>query len=346
VLLLPSVPYEPLWRLHAAGEHPIPTMPPASLRDLGIAVDSIDPGRWPWNPVGRMHPFYRAFDPIRLMRAIATRRRYHLLVSGNDSVAAALVWARRRFGLRMRVLIWDFSPTETWRPRRIVQDRTLPFVDGVLALNEIQDRYIRQRWGAHVPVRVIGHWVDTAFFRPPGEVQDGAGDFILSVGDDEGRDYPTLLAALQGVEAPTRIRSGQTLDLGGLRAARMGRISAPELRATYAAARFVVVPLRRDTRNASGVSTILEAGAMGRAVIVSGSDGVREFVRDGETGLVVPAGDPAALRRAIDRLLAEPETCRRLGLGGRRFVEAIAAPEAFAPRLAAAYRALASPAPR
>ena len=81
---------------------------------------------------------------------------------------------------------------------------------------------------------------------------------------------------------------------------------------------------------------------MGKAVIVSDSDGVREFVRDGETGLVVPARDPAALRAAIARLLADPALCRYLGRGGRRFTEATADPAVFAPRLAAAYRALAA----
>jgi glycosyltransferase involved in cell wall biosynthesis len=336
VLLLPSVPYEPLWRLHAAGEHPIPTMPPALLLAEGIEVDSIDPGAWPWNPFGRMHPFFRAFDPVRLLRAILTHRRYDLIVSGNDSVAVGLVAARRLLRLRMRIAIWDFSPSETWRVRRVAQDRTLPFVDGVLALNQIQDSYIHERWGTRV--LVIGHWVDTAFFTPR---PDTEGTYVLSVGDDDGRDYPTLIAALEGLDVRTHIRTGRALAGAGPEVEPIrGRLSAPALRDLYADARFVVVPLRPDTRNASGISTIMEAGAMGKAVIVSDSDGVREFVRDGETGLVVSADDPPALRVAIERLLADPGLCHRLGLGGRRFMEATAEPAVFAPRLAAAYRVL------
>lgn len=340
VLLLPSVPYEPLWQAHAAGAHPMPTIPPAMLRAAGIVVDSIDPGAWPRNPFARMHPFYRAFDPLRLLRALGTRGRYDLIVSGNDSVAFALVSVRRFLRLRMRIAIWDLSPTETWRPRRFAQDRALPFVEGVLALNRVQEPYIHQRWGQHLRVIVIGHWVDTAFYVPRPGV---AGDGILAVGDDEGRDYPTLLAALRGIEAPTRIRTGLPLEGAGRSVEPIrSRLSAPALRDLYAAARFVVVPLRPDTRNASGISTIMEAGAMGKAVIVSESDGVREFVRDGETGLVVPARDPVALRGAIIRLLADPVTCQRLGQGGRRFMETTAAPGVFAPKLAAAYRALAA----
>jgi len=335
VLLLQSVPYGPQWQAHAAGEHPMPTMPPELLRANGILCDSVDPGPWPWNPLGRLHPFYRAFDPIRLLRAILTRRRYDLIVSGNDAAAFALVSVRRLLRLRMTVLIWDFSPVIDWRTRRFAQDRTLPHIDGVLALNQVQARSIPARWGAHVPVTVIGHWVDTAFFHPMDMPEE---DFILAVGDDAGRDYPTLLSALDGLAMRVRVRSALPLLGAGPLVERVPRLPATGLRALYAAARLVVVPLQPNTRNASGISAIMEAGAMGKPVIVSDSDGIREFVRHGETGLVVPAGDPAALRAAIDRLLGDPDLCAALGRGGRRFMEETASPAVFAPRLADAYR--------
>ncbi len=337
MLLLPSVPYGPQWQAHAAGEHPIPTMPDALLRAHGVICDRIDPGPWPRNPLGRLHPFYRAFDPLRLARALLRHRRYDLVVSGNDAVAFALITARRLLRLRMTVLIWDFSPDTGWRARGFAQDHTLPFIDGVLALNQIQARSIPDRWGVHVPVTVVGHWVDTDFFHPT-EAPDAG--FVLAVGDDEGRDYDTLIRAVDGLSAPVRVRSGRALGAG---VERLPRMPATALRDVYAAAALVVVPLHPDTRNASGISTILEAGAMGKPVIVSDSDGVREFVRHEETGLVVPAHDPVSLQSAINRLLADPALRRRLGQGGRCFVEAVAAPAVFTPRLAAAYRAYARP---
>lgn len=113
VLLLPSVPYEPLWRGHARGENPIATVPGALLRAHGIACDLLDPGAWPRNPFGRMHPFYRAFDPVRLARAWFARRRYDLVVSGNDAAAFGLISLRRLFGGRTPIAIWDFSPATT-----------------------------------------------------------------------------------------------------------------------------------------------------------------------------------------------------------------------------------------
>ena len=342
VLLLPSVPYEPLWRLHAAGEYPRPTVTEELRRDHDFVIDSIDPGTGWKNPFGRKHPFFRAFDPWRILRVLIARRHYDLIVSGNDSAAAALILTRRLFGFRTPIVIWDFSPAIRWRIRIAAQNRTIPCVDGILALNEIQRPYIAFRWGSHVPVTVIGHWVDTAFYRPDASI---AADSIVAIGDDPGRDYPALLRALQGLDARTLIRTGIPLDLDPVKHRAVEslrhRLSATEFRALYARARFVVVPLLADTRNASGISTILEAAAMGKAVIVSESDGIREFVRHEETGLVVPANNPAALRTAIERLLSEPETAARLGQAARQFAEQTASPTVFAARLAAAFRVFA-----
>jgi glycosyltransferase involved in cell wall biosynthesis len=43
-------------------------------------------------------------------------------------------------------------------------------------------------------------------------------------------------------------------------------------------------------------------------------------VRDGETGVVVPAGDAPALARAIERLLSDPDLRGRLGAAARAAV--------------------------
>lgn len=62
----------------------------------------------------------------------------------------------------------------------------------------------------------------------------------------------------------------------------------------------------------------LEAMERGRAVIASAVGGLPEIVVDGETGLLVPPRDPAALAAAIQRLVADPERIVALGAAGRR----------------------------
>jgi glycosyltransferase involved in cell wall biosynthesis len=62
--------------------------------------------------------------------------------------------------------------------------------------------------------------------------------------------------------------------------------------------------------------TILEAMAAGLPVVASRVGGVPEAVVDGETGLLVPPGDPASLAAAIERLLEDASLRRSLGQAG------------------------------
>lgn len=62
---------------------------------------------------------------------------------------------------------------------------------------------------------------------------------------------------------------------------------------------------------------ILEAMAAGRPVVATAVGGIPEVVVHGETGLLVPPGDPLTLANALHELLAYPERARALGARGR-----------------------------
>jgi glycosyltransferase involved in cell wall biosynthesis len=66
--------------------------------------------------------------------------------------------------------------------------------------------------------------------------------------------------------------------------------------------------------------TAIESLAAGKPMVATAVDGTPEVVVDGQTGLTVPPGDPAALARAICRLLANPELRRQMGRAGRKLV--------------------------
>ena len=92
-----------------------------------------------------------------------------------------------------------------------------------------------------------------------------------------------------------------------------GFVPHDELQRLYARAAVVVCPSRRE---GFGVAC-LEAMAHARPVVATAVGGLRDMVVDGETGVVVPARDPAALRAALERLLADRALRRRLGAAGR-----------------------------
>jgi len=63
--------------------------------------------------------------------------------------------------------------------------------------------------------------------------------------------------------------------------------------------------------------TVIEAMAMERPVVATAVGGLPALVRDGDCGLLVPPGDPAALAAAVIGLLADPERRARFGRAGR-----------------------------
>ncbi|MEK7239042.1 MAG: glycosyltransferase family 4 protein [Gemmatimonadota bacterium] len=65
--------------------------------------------------------------------------------------------------------------------------------------------------------------------------------------------------------------------------------------------------------------TNIEASACGTPVVASNSPGIRESVRHGETGFLVPHGDLDAMAAALRRLADDPALVASLGAGGRGF---------------------------
>jgi glycosyltransferase involved in cell wall biosynthesis len=63
---------------------------------------------------------------------------------------------------------------------------------------------------------------------------------------------------------------------------------------------------------------LAEAAACGTAAVASRVGGIPEVLLDGETGLLVPPGDPPALLEAATRLLADDGLRARLGAAARR----------------------------
>jgi alpha-maltose-1-phosphate synthase len=66
----------------------------------------------------------------------------------------------------------------------------------------------------------------------------------------------------------------------------------------------------------------LEAMACETAVVASRTGGIPEVVADGETGLLVPPGDPVPLAEALNALLLDPDRARVMGQAGRKRVVA------------------------
>jgi glycosyltransferase involved in cell wall biosynthesis len=62
----------------------------------------------------------------------------------------------------------------------------------------------------------------------------------------------------------------------------------------------------------------VEAQLSATPVVATASGGLLDVVTDGQTGLTFPPGQPAALARAVEALVADPATAARLADAARR----------------------------
>jgi len=93
----------------------------------------------------------------------------------------------------------------------------------------------------------------------------------------------------------------------------------PDVRPALAAAHALVLPSHRE----GTPRAVLEAMAIGRAVITTDAPGCRETVVDGDSGLLVPVANPAALAAAMLRLANAPALLARLAAAGHARARAL-----------------------
>ena len=85
---------------------------------------------------------------------------------------------------------------------------------------------------------------------------------------------------------------------------------------------------------------VLEAMGAGLAVVATPEGAIPDMVRDGDSGILVPHHDPAALADALQRLLDNPELCRRMGRRGREIAIGEYPSDAFHRRMNEIWRAV------
>jgi phosphatidylinositol alpha-1,6-mannosyltransferase len=176
-------------------------------------------------------------------------------------------------------------------------------------------RALRKRWGVGDDPLVL-----TVARLVPHKGQDTGIRALASLSGE----FPDLRYVLVGEghdEARLRLLASE-LGVAG-RVVFAGPIPDEELPEAYATSTVYLGASRIDNEiNVEGFGiAFLEASASGVPVVAGDSGGVRSAVRDGETGVVVPPEDHAAIARAIADFLRDEERRRTFGAAGRRAVE-------------------------
>jgi glycosyltransferase involved in cell wall biosynthesis len=294
------------------------------------------------------HPIVRAFartSPLCGLALLGFLRRHEFdwFYATGEDIAIPLGALFRTVGLKGRltaVIHRCDTPTRSLALRAVGYE----VFRHVICLASAQRRALTCELGfpAH-KVHRFDQWIDPEFFRSElAAAPSGVGEYVLACGR-ESRDYPTLAKAAAGLDLRFHVVASGWAPHAGFDPATgietrenivvRARLSYRELRDAYARARFVVVPLDRVTY-AAGVTSICEGMAMGKAIVVTASPGILDYVKPEISGLLAPAGDAGALREAIRSLWNDPARCRAMGEHNRRWTLEQFATEKYVARVA------------
>ncbi|MDX5931368.1 glycosyltransferase family 4 protein [Acidiphilium acidophilum] len=305
----------------------------AELRDEGFEVHGVDFRRARLNPLaeGRL-----ALHITALYRKLAPDLVHHVALKPIllGSVAARLAGVRAIVNAPVGqgfVFASETAKARVLRPLVGAAMRATIGVRGAIAIFEnAEDRTAMIASGAiraDDAVLIRGAGVDLAQFRPvippPGPVRiilgarmlrdKGIGEFIAAAGRLKGQGGDFVLAGTPDPGNPA------SLTEGDLRAAPNVRWigHCDDMASLFASCHIACLPSYRE-----GLPKfLLEAMAAGLPCVATNVTGCRDAVVAGETGLLIPPRDPAALGAALAGLIDDPARRARFGAAGRSRAE-------------------------
>lgn len=295
---------------------------------------------------GRLGAWIARLGGGKLMLAYACwllRHRYCVIVTDGEQVGLPLsLLLKLSRGQRPRHVMITHVISVPKKTILIDVFRLTSQIDRFIVYCSWQRDYIARRWKVDLRrIDLIPFMVDERFFDPS-KVNPRActRSRICSVGL-ERRDYQTLMKAVDGLDIDVVIAAASPWSKQKDRTARLRipdnvsvrKFNQFDLRQLYADCDLFVMPLQ-PVEFQAGITAILEAMAMGKAVVCSKAPGQTDTIVEGENGSYVPVGDVAALRAEILRLLARPDELARLGANGRDLVLSSLSLDRYAKRLA------------
>jgi glycosyltransferase involved in cell wall biosynthesis len=298
----------------------------AELDDAGIPVMEF-PRRWRWDlsPIAQLSGFLRQ-HAVDVLHSFMFLPNFYSRIAGVRARTPVVVSSLRSSTVRM----------EGWH-RFALDVATCVLCDAMVANSEAGARNYVRHGGLRSRVVVIRNGRALPVVVDPADLQAAATSWGLTGYDslvgmlgalEPRKDQALLLRAMVGVVAQ---HPGVGLVLAG-EGSRRGELAA--LATNLGLSKHVVFPgtvqaallyplldvyvqASSPTYGEGNANSLLEA--MGHALPAVATDvgGNRELVVDGDTGLLVPAGDSQSLGRAIAALIADPQRRKTMGRAGR-----------------------------
>jgi glycosyltransferase involved in cell wall biosynthesis len=270
-------------------------------------------------------PYFPRYHVAWNSASRARKSNADLLVSFGPRLASFTEHASRFLGSRPYHLVFAFNYTNLPKGiRKSIARSAFRSIDRFTVPSTIERTLYSEYFGLDPSRFDVQLWGIEKPFVPENSPRIIDGDYVCAVGS-EGRDYKTLFAAARLTPGIRYVIVTRPYNIPSLPVPEnvklLVNIPSDECWILVNQSRILLVPLR-DSEVPCGHVTLVAGMHLRKAMIVTDSAGVADYVRNGGNAVLIPPKDPQALGRAVEALLEDGQLAARLGENGARFARA------------------------
>lgn len=282
---------------------------------------SLHRRRSDWGLSRRRATLLRVLDVVSVVRATTGARAVVLSTMGSDM--ALFSWTLKLLRPRLKIVAFDILIPRRQAPEPIAA-RMFHAIDCFAVIRRGDIATLSTRYGVAESACTFIHFPVGMTSLPPTR----PGEYVYSAGWAH-RDWPTLLAALSKSSLSGIVAPGRAVLESVPSAVRIIDMPSPAEGRVMAGGSMCVVISMEDTHLPAGPLVLLDAMAMGKPIVASDVNGVRDYIDPGETGILVPPKDPEALARALSTVAESPQLRTLLGVNAQRAAATQFSPSRF-----------------
>ena len=283
------------------------------------------------------------------LRIFFKQARYDLIYSACQTNTYTLALLRINKFFRTPLVAFVINPLP-------YSKRNVKFVTGhdrLLCLNESLKRELEKDYKSLVDGKLdLPHWgPDLNFYGNVDFDIDLKNNLFISAGK-ANRDYNTLLRAFEEIDCQLEVycspdsmpsaaaRSKNVRIISGN--AKSAAIPYKGLLEVYRKSRGILIPIDSNTKGASGTTSLFDAMAMGKPVVITHNVDLGLDVEREGIGLWADPGDHESWQRAVTFLTQNPDKAAEMGRRGRALCESKYNLRSFTARLALSFKEVVS----
>ncbi len=162
--------------------------------------------------------------------------------------------------------------------------------------------------------------------------EKGVKTLITAMGKIKAKDF-TLFICGSGYEKEVLIKMAESNNIHNVKFT--GYLDKKELNSLILKSKFTILP---SECYENCPMAVLESMAMGKPVIGSDTGGIPELIENGQDGILFNPGNAHDLASAIDKLLSDPEKCKKMGRAAREKIVSKFNPEVHYSKILSLYR--------